>query len=91
MNPKVVVILCFLFLSAVMGQFFPGGFPGGYPGFYPGPFPGVANAPGDVYAHALPNAGLSGQVGIGVGNRASKNEVRPGQEGIFAKILKGVL
>lgn len=57
-------------------QFFPGGFPGGYPGVYP---------PGDIYAHQLPANTL------GSGGWANKNEVRPGQEGILAKILKGAL
>lgn len=69
-------------------QFFPGGgygFPGyGFPGYgFPGyGFPG--NAPGDAYATQLPANTM------GSGNAFNKNEVRPGHEGLFAKILKGV-
>ncbi|MFI9064463.1 hypothetical protein ACIGQE_21770 [Streptomyces sp. NPDC053429] len=50
-------------------------------------FPGLGfpGNPGDRYAHQLPANTL------GSGGWANKNEVRPGQEGIFAKILKGAL
>ncbi|MFI9064469.1 hypothetical protein ACIGQE_21800 [Streptomyces sp. NPDC053429] len=46
---------------------------------------GFPGSPGDVYAQQLPANTL------GFGGWANKNEVRPGQEGIFAKILKGAL
>ncbi|KAF9421519.1 hypothetical protein BGZ76_003961 [Entomortierella beljakovae] len=68
---------------------FPGGPRFGYPGFgYPGfGYPGFTGSdkPDDAYAYQLPANTM------GSGKWANKNEVRPRQEGIFAKILKGAL
>lgn len=48
-------------------------------------FPGHSLAPGQVYSGSIPLS--SG----GSGNIFNPNEVRPGQGGIIAKILKGAL
>ncbi|TKR62491.1 hypothetical protein L596_026443 [Steinernema carpocapsae] len=89
MNPKVVVILCFLFTAAVMGQFASGRQPG-YPGFdgNSGGYPVYPSYPG--YNGYLQNAGPP----VAPGSTQAlynNNAVASGTQGLLNKILFGVL